>query len=110
MSLLNRAKRAAMENLSLAAQAAVDGSAHIKNRTVEAVGDVADSVQMAIESRKLEDLPKTLDYLMDNDQARLLLADAIASAESAASDDTTWDQILKAAVLDLKSTPVGSAA
>lgn len=106
MSLLNRAKRAAMENLSLAAQAAVDGSAHVKDRAV----DLVDTVHAAIEAESLGDLPDALKYLQGNDTARLLLADAIAAAESTAVDGTTWDEILKAAIADLRTTPLGGAS
>lgn len=114
MSFLNRmkdigdgVKNAALDKAQLVAQAASEGTRDTRDRVFEAVGDVAESFDTMVERRKLERLPETVVYLLENDTARMLLADSIASAETAANPNTTWDEILKAALLNLKATPLG---
>jgi hypothetical protein len=110
MSFLDRAKRAAQgakgvlsDSAALVAQAASEGSQIVS----EKVDHIREEVAITIEARKLEPLPHALKFFLDNETARVMLADAIASAEGEASEETSWDDILKAALLDLAGTPLG---
>lgn len=113
MSLLKRAgtalsaaKDAAAENVRLVAQTTSENAQDAARRLSDEVRGRA-----AITKRKLNDalarpypegLSGVLDHLLTHEMDRIFLADAIASAEGAADEDTSWDEILKAALLDLK--------
>ncbi|MDE4297114.1 hypothetical protein PXK56_18155 [Phaeobacter gallaeciensis] len=105
--IVNGVKDAAVDRAQLVAQAASDTGREASDRVLEVVDDVTGGMKAWIEKEKLQELPGTLDYLLSNDTALLLLADAIASAEAEATENTAWTEILKAALLDLKSTPAG---
>lgn len=55
-------------------------------------------------------LPRLLDLLEHNEVARLHFADAISGAEVEAHPDASWDEILLAAISDLRGTPAGQGA
>lgn len=76
-----------------------------RKRVIDTADTVATRLEDAMAKKSSDNLNKALDILMEDDFARILIADAIAGAETEAEDGTSWDEILKAAIADLRSRP-----
>lgn len=86
-----------------------EGAESLKNAAESAVEAAGDTVRDYTTKRAVDGLPDALSYFLDNDTARLFLADSLSGAFTAADEDTTWDEILKAALVELQATPAGKS-